>query len=424
MPNINTGNDIFESINAKGRRLNNLDLLKNLLCKRLENKLEEFDSLWNNLVDNLIYDKENNLFLDPNTFLCDYIYARYGENKSKEKVYSYLRKKTNDFSEKEVVEFVEEIGEMAKLISTIKSIYNYESDLWSILMLDVLNVKQMTPIIMVCSKMEDENLKNEVLKSFFNLSFLKVVHGGIKDEHRIEVVVKRHLERGNNTLVGFTDEESENIIEDIQKIIEEYENEYNNSPEIWLDEKYSNKSAASIIYTIERTAFYTEDNNSLSTNKLEKNKMEKVYSAEHILAHKFNDEKNKAKAEQSYVDNGYFKDYEQLKSSINRLGNYTILSKRLNSNLGDTSLKNKREHYNIQSGIQFYITRILCEDLGKENSKKLKVNRRIKDSSSILFVEDFSKKDDVTYEMIEERTRNLLDIIFKIMLEKSKKILG
>ncbi len=104
---------IFETLNAKGSRLEPEDLLKNLLLYKLsDSKYEEFSQKWEKFIENLTQSKSRYV-VAPSTFLRHYIMS-HGHYIKRDAVYAWFKAESRDQIEGQVLAMLEDLCDSSK----------------------------------------------------------------------------------------------------------------------------------------------------------------------------------------------------------------------------------------------------------------------------------------------------------------------
>jgi hypothetical protein len=99
---------IFETLNAKGSRLEPEDLLKNLLLYKLsDSKAEEFSKQWETFIKNLTQGKSRYI-VSPSTFLRHYIMS-HGHYIKRDAVYAWFKDESRDQQEGRVLTMLQDL---------------------------------------------------------------------------------------------------------------------------------------------------------------------------------------------------------------------------------------------------------------------------------------------------------------------------
>ena len=164
---------LFEILNARGRSLEPMDLIKNSFLRTLnmdgkpDNIIDDFNNEWRETMENLQLKK--NKSLSSTVFLRQYILAEKGENIYANKLFDYF-KKPGRFDSEEILKFVKGMKKASKVYANIEAgVYeDYNDDRNMYVLHKLLGIKQFHPVLLLFYD-EEDNKKTKVLDALTRL---------------------------------------------------------------------------------------------------------------------------------------------------------------------------------------------------------------------------------------------------------------
>ena len=164
---------LFEILNARGRSLEPMDLIKNSFLRTLnmdgkpDNIIDDFNNEWREAMENLQLKK--NKSLSSTVFLRQYILAEKGENIYANKLFDYF-KKPGRFDSEEILKFVKGMKKASKVYANIEAgVYeDYNDDRNMYVLHKLLGIKQFHPVLLLFYD-EEDNKKTKVLDALTRL---------------------------------------------------------------------------------------------------------------------------------------------------------------------------------------------------------------------------------------------------------------
>lgn len=319
---------IFETLNDRGLDLSTADLLKNHLFSRAKQyEIQDIQDNWRTLTMTLNQ-------INITTFLRHYWLAKHErvtDKKLYEKIKGYL-----DHADVTVKEFIEDLVASADIyVNIVNPSYEYwgNHDLVDGLEnINHLNYKAAYSLILI-AKSKQFNINNlvKLVDACGKFLFKYVTIGGNSPSD---------VENYFNTLTKIIRKNGQDSLDKIIKSIK------NKQP---TDKQFKEIFSSKVISTQKVQRYILERiNEHLGTKETVSNNPKAVH-VEHIMPRKLNAAwKNKL----NDVDNLH-------EEYVNRIGNVTLLSNRLNQSASNKSFKEKKEKY--YSASEFYITKKLME---------------------------------------------------------------
>lgn len=291
---------VFETLNARGVQLSSSDLLKNYLFSKVDsasdtskNEIEQLENLWSRIIGKL----GNGKFED---------YLRYywnSKNKTvrKNQLYKTIRKSITD--KKAAFELVRDLDDTADLFIAIQDPQSsYWNDLAEIRKplseLKRFRIKQAYSLLMSGRKNLDDNPFLKLVKAISVISFRYNIIGGLNPNEQEEAYNKMGNNMYKNKIFQM------NNLQSVYVSDNNFQNAF--STKSFKDNSHNHKIVKYILSKIEQYKFRNEidpENNN--------------YTIEHILP---------KSADESWGD---FSN-EEINRSIYKLGNLTLLEKKLN----------------------------------------------------------------------------------------------
>lgn len=400
---------LFEVLNQRGVGLTPLDLIKNMLLKRLvetnehdENSEEiisvrrkKFGILWNEFVSKLYFKDRRRNPINSSTFLKHYLLGKKGRKVTDKQLFDYFSN--------ELILNSQEILLLIKDFSNVLTIYreiekrNYEEfskDSRSVLILKLLfdsfENKQAHALLMPFYD-KDEELKAKILNYTVRLV------AAIQYAEGSPSVLEKVIETANRKL--YSSESSfdlKSFFEYIQKEIEHYSERAKVVVQI---NKYSNhlhrpNSKSKCLFKFLEVLAHNED--PFSQKGTSKGK--KVITLEHIMPQTI--------SEESYVKYGINNETEH-KEFLNRIGNLAIIEESLNKAMKNKPYKEKKKYFKESN---YYTTKSLAGKLNTimKSGYEYEMTEIV---NSYLYAEAPLNKDYWNVETIQERSRLIAEYL-------------
>lgn len=333
---------VFETLNARGVQLSSSDLLKNYLfsivdeTKPHENEIEELERLWSNIIGKLGILK----FED---------YLRYFWNSSHKTVAKKNLFKTikNEIKTKE-----QTFNLLRDLIDTVDlyiALSEPNDDFWnefkevkeSLSELKMFQIKQTNSLLISAFKNLDKNQFHKLLKASVIISFRYNIIGGLNPNEQEEVYNSLALKINREKLFS---------ARDLEKI---YVNDDNFVSDFSTKQfKNTTRNHRIVKYIYSKIEFFKHQNEISWDSDL--------YTIEHILPES---------ADESW---GEFSD-EEINRSVYRMGNLTLLEKKLNREAGVLPFSEKVKLFN-QSNCK--LTKVISEHYASWNEDKISARQK------------------------------------------------
>lgn len=333
---------VFETLNARGVQLSSSDLLKNYLfsivdeTKPHENEIEELEKLWSNVIGKLGILK----FED---------YLRYFWNSSHKTVGKKNLFKTikNEIKTKE-----QTFNLLRDLIDTVDlyiALSEPNDDFWnefkevkdSLSELKMFQIKQTNSLLISAFKNLEKNQFLKLLKASVIISFRYNIIGGLNPNEQEEVY---------NSLALKINKEKTFSTKDLEKI---YVNDENFVSDFSTKQfKNTTRNHRIVKYIYSKIEFY-KHHNEISWDS-------DLYTIEHILPES---------ADENW---GKFSD-EEINRSVYRMGNLTLLEKKINREAGILPFNEKVTLFN-QSNCK--LTKVISEHYESWNEDKISARQK------------------------------------------------
>ena len=347
---------VFETLNARGVQLSSSDLLKNYLFSLVdENKennyeIEELENLWSSTLGKL----GGNKFED---------YLRYywnSYNKTVRKNYLFKTIKKNIITKKDAFELIRSLRDTADIFLAIQ---DSEDELWknaseiknALYELRLFQIKQTNSLFMAGYKNLDLKNFTKLVNICSTISFRYNIIGGLNPNEQEEVYNTIALKITQDKVFEITDLQSI-YISDLS-----FENEF--SIKQFRNTSRNHKIVKYIFSKIELYKFRNDIDPESDT-----------YTVEHILPES---------ADESW---GEFSNQE-VNRSIYRIGNLTLLEKKLNK---DADIKNYEQKKLIFEQSNCKLTQNIPETFETWNEDKLSARQKklAKDAKSVWRVQE------------------------------------
>lgn len=305
---------VFETLNARGVQLSSSDLLKNYLFSVVDetrphlNEIEELESIWSSIVGKLGEQKFE-----------DYLRSYWNsENKTIGKKNLFKTIKSTILSKQQVFSLIRNLRDTADLYIAIQ---NPEDEFWrernevkeSLRELKLFQIRQTNSLLMAGYKNLDSTKFKKLVKTCSILSFRYNVIGGLNPNAQEDVynfiAIKIHASKDFS-------------VHDFQAVYvsdSNFENDF--ATKEFKNTTRNHKIVKFIFSEIEKNKF----NNEISTES-------DLYTIEHILPES---------ADESW---GQFTE-EEINRSIYRIGNLTLLEKKLNREASTFNYSKKANYF-------------------------------------------------------------------------------
>ena len=304
---------VFETLNARGVQLSSADLLKNYLfsvvdeSKPHKSEIEELENLWSQVIETL----GNNKFED---------YLRYywnSKNKTVRKAALFKTIRKNIIDKTQAFALVRELNSVADLYMAFQ---NPEDELWKSRKeianafgeLKLFHIKQTLSLFIAAYYNLSDNDFEKLVKSCVVISFRYNVIGGLNPNEQEDAY--------NNIALKILETKKINIsdLKTIYVTDENFETAFSNKNFKNTDK---NKIVKYILAKLEKYKF----RNDISVES-------DLFTIEHILPES---------ADEAW---GAF-DNEAINRSVNRIGNLSLLEKKLNKNANNLKYEEKKGFY-------------------------------------------------------------------------------
>lgn len=403
-PTLSKAFQLFEILNNRGKDLEPLDLIKNMLLKNLakehysEDERDKFTELWRKFNDNLALNSKKKI--ESSTFLKHYLVGTTGENIRKDKLFNYYSELNP--SKENVLMMVSEMHDVSYTYGKLER-KEFDGFIKNTHLLDILfkllSLKQAQTILIPFYN-ESEQRKSEVVDLAIRLG-ASVIFSYTQTnyiEAEIPSLIKKYYatldrEGSDRAYFQFTSE-LERRIQEKAKLAKDavatrrFENTRGNY----------NKKGYDLLRFIE--AYGHLDSAVLLTS----NRSKKI-TLEHVMP--------RTPVNQEFVSASGFTDVEEYKEYVNRIGNFALIHNDENSALSNKSFDQKRLVYARSS---IWTTQVLNNKLVSTMKSGKEVNQYEIINNS-LFVT--TQEDIWTKEAIIERSEKIA-LYLESILTKSR----
>lgn len=392
---------LFEVLNDRGKSLEPLDLIKNILLKQLysetkdESERKSFNDNWQVFTENLEISRKRTI--SSSTFLKHYILANNGENVKKNELYSYV--KQLNLTKNSVLEGAKDLRKVSEIYADIEDKkYTKFVTSTSGKITDDQQVQLINYLKLVFEVLGIKQFHSLLIPFYFE-SFetkLKILEASIKYgaavlfAQRQTNMIESELE---NMLNDF------NKKKDLKKLLQNIDQKKNR----FIDE-FATTLFHSAIGSRKQKAIsllkFVEIYGNRNTDALNVPKSGiRSITLEHILPQTAN-----GKLPKEFVDKNEYNRY------VNYLGNLTILKQADNSSIKNKSFKDKKETY---QNSDYIMTKTLIEPM-----KNTKVGG--KDFEDINYLNEWNPqynyvKKDWNKKAIDERGKQLTEFIVELL---------
>lgn len=398
---------LFEILNARGRSLEPMDLIKNSFLRTLnmdgkpDNIIDDFNNEWRETMENLQLKK--NKSLSSTVFLRQYILAEKGENIYANKLFDYF-KKPGRFDSEEILEFVKGMKKASKVYANIEAgVYeDYNDDRNMYVLHKLLGIKQFHPVLLLFYD-EEDNKKTKVLDALTRLGAAIVF--SYNQTNLIEKMLPDLISSYINKKKKDSEQAFKQLMDNLDKEIEDYAGI---AKTVLVERNHVGKNggvstkAGTILKFIE---FYFNQNNNIRSVPAGKK-----LTSEHILSKLLDLDSAKI----TNQDLGFESD-KQKAEYMHRIGNLTLLYNTDNSAVGNSIFADKLEIYKKS---QFIITSTIVEPLvtlvknGQDTAFCNLINQNEKNYKSV--------NGQWTKELIEERSRDIATLVYRVLTKKER----
>ncbi|MBU6080344.1 DUF262 domain-containing protein [Allobacillus halotolerans] len=353
-PNEHKAFQLFEILNDRGVKLNQTDLIKNFLLKKVneldinETQYENFSDNWSNFLNNLIENKKH--FINENQFLKHYILGKYGEHRKVEQLYPFFSKSKmiNNLSLEEYIDLSENLQRSARIYRDIhyKNNNSFTDNKEKLeFFVNIISVKQLYALLIPFYD-ADKNTREEVLD--LAIKFGAAVLFSFTQTHFIE----RELPGLIGAYLKEKEENAEKAYDNFKKRLKEIihskaEEAYQTIRIRRFERGSSSKPIGKAEKLLKFIEYYSTDNEIAIKDKYKKDKI----TVEHVLA--------KELPEKYYEEHG-FEDKNDFKNYLNRIGNLTLLLGSPNTSASNKTPVEKKAHF-TQS--DFLLTRRITGEI-------------------------------------------------------------
>ncbi|MET3128172.1 uncharacterized protein with ParB-like and HNH nuclease domain [Arcicella rosea] len=346
---------VFETLNARGVQLSSSDLLKNYLFSVVDetnphiSEIEELENIWNSIVGKLGEQK----FED---------YLRYywnSENKTVGKKNLFKSIKINISTKEKVFALVRNLRDTADIYIAIQ---NPDDVTWntnieireSLRELKLFQIRQTNSLLMAGYKNLDTNAFKKLVKTCSIISFRYNIIGGLNPNAQEEVYNSIALKINVNKQFSVQDFQSI-YISDIN-----FENDFSTK-----EFKNTSRNHKIVKYILSKIEGYKYQNEISPESDL--------YTIEHILPES--------------ADESWGMSQESINRSVFRIGNLTLLEKKLNKGADVLRYSDKADFFNKSNS---RITNSLSENYESWSEEKISARQRdlAKDAKSIWRIQE------------------------------------
>nr|WP_181716093.1 DUF262 domain-containing protein [Carnobacterium sp.]QJS06095.1 hypothetical protein [Carnobacterium sp.] len=332
---------LFEVLNSRGRVLEPLDLIKNIFLQKIyeddqnEDQRSIFNRNWFEFSENLEITRHK--VIPSSTFLKHYIMARYGENKRKDKLYTYI--KSMELNSSEIIDLSKDLNRTSAIYrdvekkeyqsfidSTNDSIDQAQGDLLKIKIRIIFEILGITQFHSLLIPFYFESFENKIKVLDSAIKYGAAVLFAQRQTNVIENGIERFLSEYINS------EDDENKFENLINMINDKKNSYiqdfrNNLYMV----NYGNRKqkALTLLKFIE-----IYGNNNISVLNAPKTGINSI-----TLEHMMPQTPSNTISENNFEDSNLYNLY------VNYIGNLTLLKKSDNSGVQNISFGNKRGTY-------------------------------------------------------------------------------
>ncbi|WP_204121176.1 MULTISPECIES: DUF262 domain-containing protein [Levilactobacillus] len=408
---------LFEVLNDRGRSLEPLDLIKNMLLKRLDqddeiskNQKSTFNKEWSSFIQNLTDSK-----ISTSTFMKSYILMKYSKNLNKAELFSFFNKSklkgdqenTNEgysIHGSDILELAKDLNYKSKVYSEIEKnpqdneFVNKNSKLaeYMYILFKLFKIKQFHPLIMLYYTSDDTS-KERIVQAALRLG-LTVLYS-FQQTNAIEALLPQII--GSYYEGGTEQERLTNVIENINLRIDD---DIQLLDTVMQTKNLKPEKSKSLLRFIE---LYINQNSDVRNIGRGVNHLER----EHILP------QNTLKlTDNDKLSLLHFEDTEEIKQYMNRIGNLSLLRKSENISISDGDFKDKLPAYKNSS---FTITRAIATEI-QSTVKHGATSARFKIINEYEhgFFAESATPTLWTKEEIEHRTRKIIDLMKMIAQNK------
>jgi hypothetical protein len=333
---------VFETLNARGVQLSSSDLLKNYLfsivdeTKPHENEIEELEKLWSNVIGKLGVLK----FEDYLRFFWNSSHKTVGKKNLFKTIKNEIKTKEQTFTL---------LRDLIDTVDLYIALSEPNDDFWnefkevkeSLTELKMFQIKQTNSLLISAFKNLDKSEFLKLLKATVIISFRYNIIGGLNPNEQEEVY---------NSLALKINREKTFSTKDLEKI---YVNDDNFVSDFSTKQfKNTTRNHRIVKYIYSKIEFYKHQNEISWDSDL--------YTIEHILPES---------ADENW---GGFSD-EEINRSVYRLGNLTLLEKKINRAAGTLPFNEKITFFN-QSNCK--LTQVISEHYESWNEDKISARQK------------------------------------------------
>ncbi|MCF6514970.1 DUF262 domain-containing protein [Lactobacillus sp. S2-2] len=368
---------IFESLNSKGKPLDQSDLIKNKIFSELIEKepLDKAKNCWNEIKKNLETKTVNdNNF--PFTDLDDFINIYWKENidnTSTNKIYANFKSKIEN---KEITseEFLEDLRVYSKEFGIIygdKSNFHFSKEHWSEiknyinLLVDDLKIKQTYPILLQIMHCYNLNLIKEktIIK---NLKYMANFH-----------IIYNDILNGKGNMLHY-----DKHARILRKILMNKGSDFNESKSQIISDKLKDmRKELSGLLPKEKIAFnnaleqYCNDENLSYTNKIDTKNQKKINNKTRNILNNYSILVNNNVSEGTNIEHIYLDSATD--DITHSIGNLIILSIEDNSKLSNKRISEKKAYYEKITNNND-VSKLVHSGFFDENNKDIEIKNRKK----------------------------------------------
>lgn len=334
-PNRDQALQLFEVLNNRGQSLEPLDLIKNMFLQLVDGKenVRDFNKHWGTFSENMYIRKNHKgkTYNHSSLFLKYFIMSYYGENQKRKQLVEFFRDKIkkNRINKDNVLNIVEKFSDYSKIYKNMienpsKNKFSDSSYMYS---LSLLKVKQFHQLLMVfyfteyASKEQLQKVREQVLLACIKMGLSTLYNHDLPNE--IEKAMPSIVRAFKDSLskTKSLDEATNSMIE----VMKQYNEEKQNSIIATLPYlKLGNKKASDLLKIFE---VLFNKNNGITTKQAPGKKI----TLEHILP----------QSRPNDIKKLGFDDDDDYYSTINSIGNLTLLHHDDNDSLNNESFSKK-----------------------------------------------------------------------------------
>lgn len=399
---------LFEVLNQRGVGLTPLDLIKNMLLKKLvesesdENikvRRKEFGNIWSEFVSKLEFEDRRRNPINSSTFLKHYLLGKKGRKVTDKQLFDYFSDEIKADSQ-EILKLIRDFLEVLTVYREIEQ-KNYHafttydhSTLILKLLFESFENKQAHALLMPFYN-KDEELKAKVLN--YTVRLVASIYFSESSPANLEKIIGSANKKLYSSKNGY---DLESFFTYIQNEIEYYSNKARAVVEINRYSNYRNKpnSKSKYLFKFIEVLAHNQDPFSQKGNR----KGRKVISLEHIMPQSLKEEEYKYYGINSEVEH---------KELLNRIGNLAIIEGRFNASMQNKPYKYKKKYFKESN---YYTTKSLAGKIDPvvQSGYEYEVVKKLND---YFHIEIKGNKDYWDIEKIQERSRIIAEYLEDVL---------